>query len=161
VLKIIIKKSSGTLFSELLGSTVFIQPGAAGTRGAPGAALHRKAGTGAVGTRGTLGAAGSWEPEPRGHAAPSELPCTERRVLPPKLPRAGLLLVVSGDFFLVASYCPTKNSRVLQKKRCYSSAFSPPPLLLRSRRRHGFFFDFFRPSPSVVMSGALQQHQLS
>jgi hypothetical protein len=25
-------------------------------------------------------------------------------------------LIVSGDFFLVASYCPTKNSRVLNKK---------------------------------------------
>jgi hypothetical protein len=61
VLKIIIKKSSGALFSELLGSTVFIQPGAAGTRGAPGAALHRKVGTGAVGTLGTLGAALSRE----------------------------------------------------------------------------------------------------
>jgi hypothetical protein len=32
------------------------------------------------------------------------------------LPRAGLLLAVSGDFFLVASYCPTHHSRVLKKK---------------------------------------------
>jgi hypothetical protein len=35
-------------------------------------------------------------------------------VLPPELPRAGLLLAVSGDFFFVTSYCPTKNSRVLK-----------------------------------------------
>jgi hypothetical protein len=37
-------------------------------------------------------------------------------VLPLELPRAGLLLAISGDFFLVASYCPTKHSRVLKKK---------------------------------------------
>jgi hypothetical protein len=45
------KKSSGALFSELFGSTVFIQPEAAGTRGAPGAVLRREAGAGAHGTR--------------------------------------------------------------------------------------------------------------
>jgi hypothetical protein len=28
-------------------------------------------------------------------------------------------------------------------------------------RRHGFFFDFFRSSSSVAMSGAFQWHQLS
>jgi hypothetical protein len=94
------------------------------------------------------------------HVAPSELPCAGRRVLAPELPQAGLLLVVSGDFFLVTSYCPTKNSRIPKKCR-YSSVFSSPPLLLRSRRHHGFFFDFFRPCPSVVMSGVLQWHQLS
>jgi hypothetical protein len=120
----VLKKSSGALFSELLGSTVFIRPGAAVTRDAP------------------------------------ELPCAGRRVLSPELPQAGLLLVVSGDFFFVASYCSTKNSRVLKKRR-YSLAFSPPSLLLRSRRRHGFFFDFFRPCPNVAMFGALQRHQLS
>jgi hypothetical protein len=80
-------------------------------------------------------------------------------VAPPELPRAGLLLGISGDFFLVASYCPTKNSMVLKKCR-YSSAFSSPPLLLRSLYCHGFFFDFFRPCPSVVISGALQRHQI-
>jgi hypothetical protein len=37
-------------------------------------------------------------------------------VLPPELSRAGLLLVVSGDFFLVVSSCPTKHSRILKKK---------------------------------------------
>jgi hypothetical protein len=37
-------------------------------------------------------------------------------VLPPELPRADLLFAVSGDFFLVVSYCSTKNSRVLKKK---------------------------------------------
>jgi hypothetical protein len=52
-------------------------------------------------------------------------------VLPPKLPRAGLLLVVSDDFFLVASYCPTKHSRVLKnailqhsRRRGYSYALA-------------------------------------
>jgi hypothetical protein len=88
---------------------------------------------------------------------PQSYPASGGGVLPPKLARATLLLVISGDFFLVASYCPTKHSRVLKK----SSAFSPPPLLLRSHHRHGFFFDFFRPCPSVVMSSALQRHQLS
>jgi hypothetical protein len=77
----------------------------------------------------------------------------------PELPRVGLLLAVFGDFFLVASYCPTKNSMIL-KKCCYSSAFSPSSLLLRSHRRHSFFFVFFRPCPSVVMSDPLQRHQL-
>jgi hypothetical protein len=43
--------SSGPLFSELLGSTVFIRPGAAGTRGTPRAALHQEAGAGAQGAR--------------------------------------------------------------------------------------------------------------
>jgi hypothetical protein len=95
-----------------------------------------------------------------GHVVLPELPCIGRRVLLPELPLAGLLLTVSDDFFLVASYCPTKNSRVLKKCR-YSSAFSPSPLLLRSHRHHGFFFDFFSPCPSVAMSGALQRHQLS
>jgi hypothetical protein len=36
-------------------------------------------------------------------------------VLPPELPRAGLLLAAFGDFFLVASSCPTKHSRILKK----------------------------------------------
>jgi hypothetical protein len=185
------KKSSEALFSELLGSTVFIRPGAAGTRGAlevvlrreagagahgtragpgaalsqevgtgatvtrgaPGAALSREVGTGVAVTRGTPGAALSREVGTGAtvtHDAP-ELPCAGRRVLPPELPRAGLLLAASGDFFLVASYCPTKHSRVLKKN---SSTFSSPPLLLCSRRCHGFFFDFFRPCPSVAMSGA-------
>jgi hypothetical protein len=75
----------------------------------------------------------------------------------PKLLGAGLLLAVSGDFFLVASSCPTKHSRILKK----TSAFLPPLLLFRSRRRHGFFFDFFRPCPSVAMFDTLQRHQLS
>jgi hypothetical protein len=97
-----------------------------------GAALSREVGIGAM--------------------APPQLPCAGRRVLPPELPRAGLLLTVSGDFFLVASYCPTKHSRVLKK---ISSTFSPPPLLLRSRYHHGFFFNFFMPYSSVAMSGAL------
>jgi hypothetical protein len=66
-------------------------------------------------------------------------------------------MVVSDDFFLVASSCPTKHSTILKKK----SAFLPLALLFRSRRRHGFLFDFFWPCPSVVMSGGLQRHQLS
>jgi hypothetical protein len=57
---------------------------------------------------------------------PPELPYFGRRVLPPELPRAGLLLVVSDDFFLVTSYCPTKNSRVLKNTA----------ILQRSHRRH-------------------------
>jgi hypothetical protein len=45
----VLKKNylSGALFSELLGSTVFIRPGAARTRGALGAALCQEAGAGA------------------------------------------------------------------------------------------------------------------
>jgi hypothetical protein len=47
-----------------------------------------------TGTRGTPRAAPSWEAGARaaGHVAA------------PELPRAGLLLVVSGDFFLVVTY---------------------------------------------------------
>jgi hypothetical protein len=45
-----------------------------------------------------------------------------------------------------------RNTRVL--KKCL------PLLLLCSHRRHGFFFDFFRPCPSVALSGAFQWHQL-
>jgi hypothetical protein len=52
---------SGALFSELLGSTVFIRPGTMGTRGAPGVVLHREAGAGAHGTRAGPGAALSHE----------------------------------------------------------------------------------------------------
>jgi hypothetical protein len=47
---------SRALFSELLSSTVFIQPGAAGTRGTPGAALHQEAGVGAQRTHAGPGA---------------------------------------------------------------------------------------------------------
>jgi hypothetical protein len=36
-------------------------------------------------------------------------------VLPPELPRVGLLLVVSGNFFLVASSCPNKHNRIQKK----------------------------------------------
>jgi hypothetical protein len=57
----VLKKSSGALFFELLGSTVFIRPGAAGTRGAPGAALRWEASAGAQGTRAGPGAALSRE----------------------------------------------------------------------------------------------------
>jgi hypothetical protein len=39
-------------------------------------------------------------------------------------PRAGLLLVVSGVFFLVASYCPTKNNRVLKKTPLFFSVLT-------------------------------------
>jgi hypothetical protein len=45
-----------------------------------------------------------------------------------------------------------RNTRVL--KKCLRL------LLLCSHRHHGFFFDFFRPYPSVVLSGAFQWHQL-
>jgi hypothetical protein len=163
--------SLGALFSELLGSTVFIRPKAAGTRGAPeaalrwevgagaqethaspGAALSREVGIRAAGTRGTPGAA-LHGPGAALSREDTRCPqsCGPRHVAPPELPRAGLLLAVSGDLFLVASYRLTKKSRVLKKM----------PLLLRSRHRHGFFFDFFRPCPSVAMSVALQWHQLS
>jgi hypothetical protein len=89
-----------------------VRTGAAGTRGGPGAtlcgpraALSRQVGTGATGTRGALGVALCWE---TGAA------------------RASLLLVVSNNFFLVASYCPTKNSRVLKNAA----------ILQRSHHRH-------------------------
>jgi hypothetical protein len=36
-----------------------------------------------------------------------------------------------------------------------------PRLILRSRRYHGSFFDFFRPYPSIAISGVFQWHQLS
>jgi hypothetical protein len=65
---------SRALFSELLSSTVFIRPGAAGTRGAPGATLRWEADAGAHGTRAGPGAALSWEVG-TGAAAPPELPC--------------------------------------------------------------------------------------
>jgi hypothetical protein len=45
----------------LLSSTVFIRPGAAGTRGTLGAALRREASAGAQGTRASPEAALSWE----------------------------------------------------------------------------------------------------
>jgi hypothetical protein len=51
------KKSFGALFSEPLGSTVFIRPGVAVTRSAPGAALCWEAGAGAYGTHAGPGAA--------------------------------------------------------------------------------------------------------
>jgi hypothetical protein len=38
-------------------------------------------------------------------------------VLPPELSRAGLLLVVSDNFFLVASSYPTKHSRILKNNQ--------------------------------------------
>jgi hypothetical protein len=120
------------------------------TRGAPGAALSWEVGTGAAVTRGAPGAALSWEVG-TGAAMTRDAPEGVQRWEAGAAPG-----VVSGDFFLVASYCPTQHSRVIKK-----SMFSPPPLLLRSRRRYGFFFDFFRPCPSVAMSGALQRHQLS
>jgi hypothetical protein len=64
-----------------------------------------------------------------GATAPPQLPCAGRRVLPPELPRAGLLLTVSGDFFLVASYCPTKHSSVL-KKNFFNVLAATTPLTL-------------------------------
>jgi hypothetical protein len=66
---------------------VFIRPVAAGTRGAPKAALRREAGAkkslGALFSK-LLGSTVSSGPEPRGYAAPPELPCAERRVLEPR-----------------------------------------------------------------------------
>jgi hypothetical protein len=52
----VLKKLSGPLFYELLGSTVFIRLRATGTRDAPGAILCRKTGPGAHGTRAGPGA---------------------------------------------------------------------------------------------------------
>jgi hypothetical protein len=60
-------------FFELLDSTVFIRPGAAGTRGAPGAILRWEAGAGAHETRADPEAALSREVG-TGAAAPPELP---------------------------------------------------------------------------------------
>jgi hypothetical protein len=119
--------SSRALFSELLGSTVFIRPRAVGTHGAPGAALHRQAGARAQGTCAGLGAALSWEVG-TGAAGTRGAPgvALGREVGigaagtrgAPGAARADLLLVVSGNFFLVASYCPT--SRVLKKPLFFS-----------------------------------------
>jgi hypothetical protein len=47
----VLKNHQELYFSELLGSTIFIRLGAVGTRGAPGAALHRETGVGAQGIR--------------------------------------------------------------------------------------------------------------
>jgi hypothetical protein len=73
-------RGPGVALSQKVGS------GAAVTHGGPRAVLSREVGTGATVTHGA-----------------AELPCVGRQVLPLELPRAGLLLVVSGDFFLVAS----------------------------------------------------------
>jgi hypothetical protein len=84
-----------------------------------------------------------WEPEPRGHTASSELPCAARSCSEPgggnrsrgdtrcprSYPASGgeccpepfYCWLFSGDFFLVASYCPTKNSRVLKKTPLFFS----------------------------------------
>jgi hypothetical protein len=113
---------------------------AAGTHGAPGGALRQEAGGGAgpeaalsreAGGGAGPGAASSREVGPD-TSRPPELPRAGRQApeqrghaAAPELPRAGLLLVVSGDFFLVTSYCPTKNSRVLKNAA----------ILQRSRRR--------------------------
>jgi hypothetical protein len=103
----------------LLDSTVFIWPGVAGTRGAPGAALcdpgaalSQEVGTRAVGARGAPraamrgpGAALSQEVRTGAavtHGAPRAAH-VERWVLPPELPRADLLLAISDDFFFVTS----------------------------------------------------------
>jgi hypothetical protein len=86
--------------------------GATGTHSTPGAtlrgpkaALSREVGTGATVT----------------HGAPRAILCREAGAA-----LTGLLLVVSVDFFLVTSYCPTKNSRVLKRNAA---------ILQRSRRR--------------------------
>jgi hypothetical protein len=123
----------GTTLSREVGTGAVVTRGAPGsTLRGPEAALSREVGTGAVMT----------------HDAPGAVLCREAGAAPG---------AVSGDFFLVASYCPTQHSRVIKKK----STLSPLSLLLRSRLRYGFFFVFFRPCPSVAMSGALQRHQLS
>jgi hypothetical protein len=59
---------------------------------------------------------------------PLELMYAGRWVLPPELPRAGLLLVVFSDFFLVASSCPTKHSRILKIKISVLVATAALPL---------------------------------
>jgi hypothetical protein len=71
-----------------------------------------------------------WEPEPQGHTTA------------PELPRVGLLLVVSGDFFLVASYWPTKNNRVLKNA-----------ILQRSRHRRCSYALAIIMSSSSIFSG--------
>jgi hypothetical protein len=45
---------------------------------------------------------------------PPELIYIGRRVLPSELSRAGLLLAVSGNFFLVVFSYPTKQSRIMK-----------------------------------------------
>jgi hypothetical protein len=55
--RVLQKNSLGALFSELLGSTVFIRPRAQGTRAGLGAALSQEVGIRAAVTRGAPGAA--------------------------------------------------------------------------------------------------------
>jgi hypothetical protein len=95
--------------------------GAHGTRAVSGAALSREVGTGVAVTRGAPRAAlrgpratlsqevGTGAVVTRG--AP-RVALRREAGATPELPRAGPLLAVSGDFFLVASHCPTKHNRV-------------------------------------------------
>jgi hypothetical protein len=72
------------------------------------------------------------------------------------LPKKQKLLLLNAAMSVVASGGRTavkKTDRATFSLRFHCRS---PLLFLLSRHRHGFFFDFFRPCPSVVMSGALQ-----
>jgi hypothetical protein len=93
--------SSGALFSELLGSTVFIRPGAVGTRGAPGVALRREASAGAQGTRADPEAALSREvgTGASGTRSAPELPRAGRRAWTRGAPGAASSRSIVGCFW--------------------------------------------------------------
>jgi hypothetical protein len=64
-------------------------------------------------------------PEPMTRGAPRANLCREAGAAP-ELSKAGLLLTVSGDFFLVVSSCPTKHSRILKKISVLATAAALP-----------------------------------
>jgi hypothetical protein len=72
---------------------------------------------------------GRWWSRPRSCPEPGGGP---GHAAPPGLPRADLLLVVSSNFLLVASYCPTKNSRVLKKMPLFFSVLAAAAALMLS-----------------------------
>jgi hypothetical protein len=57
---------------------------------------------------------------------PPELIYTGRQVLPSELSRAGLLLAVSANFFLVVSSYPTKQSRIIKNISVLATAAALP-----------------------------------
>jgi hypothetical protein len=105
------RASPGAALSRVVGTEATMTCGVRGTT------LSREVGTGAVVTRGAPGstlrdpeAALSREVGTRAvmtHDAPGVVLCREAGAAPG---------AVSGDFFLVASYCPTQHSRVIKKK---------------------------------------------
>jgi hypothetical protein len=81
-----------------------------------------------------------------------------------KTKKRGLLCSCSvALLFVTRLYCFHTNKNITEGKKTLLAPlflFAFAVVLLRSRRHHGFFFDFFRPCPSIAMSGAFQWHQL-